>query len=189
MRRSVFAIPLLFLCGFLNSTTITEFPEGSYLGQGRYVTSVGQEGNYSSYADVYIDEWSAAYLRDGHLTTYNAIFNFSSHGSFDVDVTQFGKAGKKSTHVGRGQCIDSTCHLNVELDHGLLAETVTFFPNENRIERLGSLRYKDQNGAEQMIAWKENMMRIDSDDEDGGVGDGGGDDEDDDDDDYVEDDR
>lgn len=164
MRRCVLIVVALYsLLGFSSPSTLNrEFAIGAYLGEGSYITTTGQKGAYSSYADVGAYEWTAAYVKDGKLARYNAEFNFSGYGFFNVDVTQYGSNGKKSYHEGYGHCYSNTCHLSVQLEHGHLQEAVAFIRNENRIERSGSLRYVDEKGDDQTIAWRENLLLLDN---------------------------
>lgn len=136
------------------------FPVGSYLGEGIYVTSAGHKGSFSSFAQVYGDEWTAAYLRGGKLTNYHARFDFADDSFYNVNVTQIDSAGTQTSHLGYGYCMGNTCHLSAFLNHGLLEETVRFLPNEGRIERIGSLLYNDENGDFQTIIWDEKMLRF-----------------------------
>ncbi|HXW53245.1 MAG TPA: hypothetical protein VEL47_03970 [Myxococcota bacterium] len=171
MKRFVFlAIAIFSLGSFAEEKLLREFPAGSYIGEGWYLTSAGQEGRYSSFAEVVGTEWTAAYVTDGRLTTYTAAFDFSNDSFFNVDVTQVDSAGTQSEHLGNGYCIRDTCHLSAFLGHGLLEETVKFV-SDSRIERIGSLIYMDQNGDMQTIIWEEKMVEFggnldDSDDDD-----------------------
>jgi hypothetical protein len=161
-RCILFFVVAFSVFGFASNETLTSLPEGVYLGEGWYVTSSGSKGSYSSYADVFSDEWKTAYMRDGEIFRYNAIFSFTEDGFFDVNVIQHESENMISFHQGLGYCTGHTCHISVELTHGYLEETVTFIIEEDRIkmERLGSIHYIDENDNDQIIKWKEHMMRL-----------------------------
>jgi hypothetical protein len=163
-RYVLIVVALYSSLGFSSLSTLNrQFAIGAYLGEGNYFTSTGQKGAYSSYADVGAYEWTAAYVKEGKLARYNARFDFSGYGFFNVDVTQYGSNGKKSYHDGHGHCYGNTCHLSVGLEHGHLYEAVAFIRDENRIERSGSLRYVDEKGDSQTIAWRENLLLLEND--------------------------
>ncbi len=135
MKRFVFLAIAIFSIGSIaDQMLLREFPAGSYIGEGWYLTSAGQEGRYSSFAEVVGTQWTAAYVSDGRLSTYSAAFDFSNDSFFNVDVTQVDSSGNQSEHLGNGYCIKDTCHLSAFLDHGLLEETVKFVGNGARIE-------------------------------------------------------
>ena len=130
------------------------------MGEGRYITTAGTQGTFSSFANVDDSLWTAAYLRDGTLMTYNAHFYFDDTNFYNMAVIQIDNSGNESQHVGHGYCMESTCHLSAFLDHGMLEETIVFKPKNDSIERMASLLYVDENGDIQTIIWQENMKRF-----------------------------
>jgi len=159
MKRLVFfAIAILSTYVLAKEEALREFPTGSYLGEGWYRTSFGAEGDYSSFAEFDGDQWTAAYLRDGKLTTYTAVFDFTDDSFFNVDVTQVDSSGTETNHQGNGYCIGNTCHLSTFLSRGMLEETFEFESTGGRIKRIGSLMYIDENFDIQTIIWEEKMV-------------------------------
>jgi len=179
MFRFIAAILAFFsISGFAHHDPITEFPEGTYLGEGKFVRTTGEEGHYSSYASFYSDEWYFALVFEDRLSVYELYFTFQFEGFFAVEAVEHTPDGDEYTHYGYGHCGSVQCHYVFDLENRTIEETVTFATWHNKIFRLGSMRYLDENGDLQTISWEERMMLM----QDPGHDD---DDDDDDDDDTV----
>lgn len=160
MMRTLSILTLFFsLCGFA-STSETLFPSGQYLGEGKYTISNGTQGTYASFADLEGEEWQLSYLRHGQPLLYSVDLEFKDFGFFDAFISENNSDGEQMVHPGEGYCGSRQCHLSFDLDDRYIEETITLYPEENRIIRLGSLSYFDDNDNQQIVFWQENMVRI-----------------------------
>jgi hypothetical protein len=129
-----------------------QFPEGNYLGEGKYMVSNGAVGNYASFLDLNSSEWRLHYLRHGQPYLYTVSLEFFTLGFFDAYINKIDDQDFVETH------------FYFDLGDRYIEETIMLIPEKNKIERLGSLRYFDENDEEQTVAWNEVLMRIDNDD-------------------------
>lgn len=165
MVRSTFAMIMLWtITSIAHHDPITELPLGIYLGEGSYIRSDGEEGTYASHAKVSSYEVDLSLVRDGELFTYNLDFDFDANGFFEVHATEHAIDGQELTHQGYGYCASVQCHYTIPLTNRVIEETITFW--EENIYKLGSMRYKDADGEDQIFAWEERLLRLgDNDDE------------------------
>ena len=146
---------------------ITELPAGNYLGEGNLVSTLGSEYTYASYASISSDRLNFTIVRDGDLFSYDIHFAFDDNGFFTVRATE--DTGEDIViHDGYGYCQSVQCHFDIETDTRKIEETLTFKSWEGKLYTIGSMRYVDENGDEQALAWEEQYFLIsDNDDGDG----------------------
>lgn len=150
ITKLVLAIPLM------------EFPEGKYLGEGKYMVSNGMEGSYSSFLDLDNSQWKLFYLRNGEQFIYSVSLQFLTLGFFEAYMDKYNKEGLLASYPGYGYCISKLCHFYFDLSDKFIEETIFINPLDHKIQRLGSLKYIDENDAEQRIAWNEVLVKIDN---------------------------
>lgn len=159
---------MLFSVASFAKTPVVQFPGGHFLGEGKYKISNGVTGTYASFADLDGTEWQLSYVRHGKPMLYNVSLAFDELGLgfFDATISETDGDGNITLHFGEGYCGSEQCHLEFDLQDGrYIEETITLLPAENRIKRLGSLKFADENGDEHTVAWQELMVRIDAGDE------------------------
>lgn len=162
MNRSFFIFATIFaIAGLADNYPMEEFPEGTYLGEGRHGNTNGDDGTYSSYALIYSNEWDLFYVRDGQRYRYNIYFDFANEGFFSAQATEYSNDGQQKTHVGNGDCGSVSCHFTFNIGDRVLEETITFATNEDRIYRRGSMSVIDPDGSVRATHWEETMLRID----------------------------
>lgn len=159
-RLLVVLLALTSMCSF--AEPITTFPYGTYLGEGLYYNSDGEQGTYSSFVQMIGNDWNLAYVRDGVLTSYSATFDFVNGSLFDVAVTHFTEEGQQIDFAGYGYCASVQCHLVLDLDDYVFEETITFATWENKLYRLGSIRRKVDEEIKTLL-WEEALVKIDRD--------------------------
>jgi hypothetical protein len=147
-----------------NTMPKMQFPSGNYLGEGEYMVSNGAVGNYASFLDLNSSEWKLFYLRHGQPDLYTVSLEFFTLGFFDAYISKIDDRDFAEAHLGNGYCISNVCHFYFDLGDRYIEETITLVPEKNKIERVGSLRYLDENDEEQTVAWNEILVRMDNDD-------------------------
>jgi hypothetical protein len=142
---------------------IVAFNDGEYLGMGNYVTNTGEEGNYSSYAEITSDTWNIAHYHGHELRIYGAYFTFDDYGFFDVLLTDNSNEEDPKSYPGQGHCGSFQCHVTADFEDAAFEVTATFFPWIDSIVWLGSIQSFDEDGYS--ISWEETMTGINSDDD------------------------
>jgi hypothetical protein len=174
MIRSALIFATIFaIVGLADHYPMDEFPEGTYLGEGRHGNTNGDDGTYASYAVISSNQWELFYARDGQRFQYNIDFDFTDEGFFSALAIEYTNDGQEKIHVGNGDCGSMSCHFTFNVGDRVLEETITFAAEQNRIFRRGSMSVTDPNGAVRATHWEETMIKIPDDfnDEDGLPGD------------------
>lgn len=157
---------LVLFCAVISKLTLAaplmQFPEGKYLGEGKYMVSNGMEGAYSSFLDLDNSQWKLFYLRNGDQFIYSVSLQFFTLGFFEAYMDKYDKEGLLEKYPGYGYCMSKLCHFYFDLSDKFIEETIFINSSQHKIERLGSLKYTDQNDQEQRLAWNEVMVRIDN---------------------------
>lgn len=159
----------IYVLAFFASSSFTHehepiiaFDDGIYLGLGHFVTNTGEEGNYSSYAEISSDTWNIAHYYGHDLRIYGAYFTFDGFGFFDVLLIDYSDEENPKSYPGRGHCGSVQCHVTADFDDASFEVTATFMPWDDSIIWLGSISSFDEEGYS--ISWEESMTRINSDD-------------------------
>lgn len=158
MKNFLLFITLAFSLSGLSKSNTLEEHEGQYLGLGNYVSTQDRFGSYPSYVEITPNIWSLAYVMNDSLLRYDAFFEPDENGFFDTLILR-STEGKESIFDGFGYCLDNYCHLSAVLDDNPYEETITFLEN-NRIKRVGSLRYQDEDGNPHTMRWVENLVNL-----------------------------
>lgn len=157
--KNLLMIALMFSMAGFAKTNVLEEHEGKYLGLGKYISSTGYSASYSSYTEISPNIWSLAYVRDDSLVKYYAFFDVTEDDFFNTNVIKFSDEDGQ-IYSGYGYCLENYCHVTVEMDDNDFEETVTFLEN-GKIKKVGSLRYLDESGNNQMMRWEEKLTRMD----------------------------
>lgn len=136
---------------------LTKFPEGEYLGRGRFVAADDRSDNYASHALFSADRWELSYFSEIGMHYYTLSFMFTEvpKGVFVFEMTRKTPTPGSGTYVGHGFCGSSQCLLYATLNDGFMEEVITFHKNSDKIYRLGLLH--DSTG---IIRWEEEMRLI-----------------------------
>ncbi len=159
MFKSLLLLFSFAFTAFSFNDPLNSLPTGSYLGEGRIVTTAGGAASYASYAEFDGSQMSLFVARDGTLFGYDLTFEFSNNGFFTVEATE-NVNGTLTNHYGDGYCQSIQCHFHFETDTRVVEETLTFAHTENKIYAIGSMRYFDENGDEQMMSWEEQLVSL-----------------------------
>jgi hypothetical protein len=138
---------------------IVAFSPGEYLGLGNYMTNLGQEGDYASYAEITSNTWNIAHYHGDELRLYSASFNFHPYGFFEVVLTDNSDEENPKSFEGAGYCWSFQCHIAANFEDSLFEVTATFLPWEDSIYWLGSIHSLDKDN-QFSISWEESMTRI-----------------------------
>ncbi len=135
------------------------FQNGTYFGEGSYITASSAEGTYTTIAIVDNNDWGISYLRDGEFQTFSLNFNASISNHFSVELIEFRDFAEVS-YEGKGYCFEDRCHLVVDMNDRIFEETL-FIDNElNRIERVGSISNPKTKAF--IMSWKDALeLQID----------------------------
>lgn len=158
MKNILLTITLVISVAGWSNANILEEHEGKYLGLGNYLSTSNGKGTYSSYLEVSPDIWSLAYVRGDALLRYDAFLETDENGFFDTLIIR-STEGKETIFGGFGYCLENYCHLSTTIDDNAFEETITFLEG-NRIKRVGSLRYTDEDGNEQTMRWVEGLFEM-----------------------------
>lgn len=157
MKHFLLTMGLVSFAGLSTANNLEE-NQGKYLGLGNYVSTQGLSGTFSSYAEISPNFWQLAYFRNDALLRYDAVMEVDENGFFDTMILRTTE-GKEEIVGGYGYCLENYCHLSTTIDDNAFEETITFL-EDNRIKRVGSLRYYDEDGNEQTMRWTENLVEM-----------------------------
>ncbi|MCA9507432.1 MAG: hypothetical protein KC505_03300 [Myxococcales bacterium] len=165
MKSFLFAFISLFALNGQTQTAIlspiASFPSGHYLGLGHYVTADNQHGNYSSYLKVGEENWQISYLREYGNESYEIEFMFDDNASFIASLVQYSSDGGIYFYMGAGYCHSNQCHLSIDMDDRFFEETLSFYPEQKKIFRIGSISRKQDSGNQLSMSWQENLISVD----------------------------
>ncbi len=133
---------------------MTNLPEGTYQGNGRWSNRAGQKGNYEITSSIKAGVVSSTYNFDGQTVTYEFQVKPGVNGEFEVFV-----GGKTA---GRGYCKSVQCHYIVGINTTQIEETLTFV--NDQFYRLGSkhpvMLGLLSGGTSDLTTWEESMKRL-----------------------------
>lgn len=126
------------------SSAMTQFPNGSYSGKGRWIDASGNTGHYKVSTQVENNTVSSTYQFDSRQMMMKLHADFDQTGAFTLK-------GDNSLE-GSGFCMSVQCHIYAHSsDITMLEETVTFF--QGHLYKIGSMM---MNGKE--VRWEEDSM-------------------------------
>lgn len=137
------ALIATFIFASSSAMAMTNMPDGTYQGEGRWSDNQGETGHYEVSVNIESDTVSSSYSFDsGQTGEYEFQTTGSAHSQFDVLVG--------GIRVGEGYCMSVQCHYSISLGNKVLEETLTFY--EDNLYRIGSKRLDSV-----VITWEESM--------------------------------
>lgn len=148
---------LLSFCVSINASYILDpylgFPIGLFEGFGHCYDDKDRYSEYPAFLDMAGFDWVSGTIREGVEQRFEWFFTATDYNQFDIDVTMYEHPGDEGVdYKGNGVCFDYECHLEVDIENGVVQEILYFYPEG--IHKIGRMHFTKED-KEHYVNWEE----------------------------------